>query len=98
MSNTIDLLEAIGKDAALRHASAEDLGKVLEQANASDALKAAVQAGDSSLLGAELGHKPMRVNHDSHTGGHEGEEPDHKDDQDHPQQPANPVPSDASHA
>lgn len=94
MTDTIDLLEAIGKDASLRHANAEDLAQVLAQAQASDALQAAVKAGDSSLLAAELGHKPMRVNHDSHTGGHEEEEPDHQDDQDEPRQPSSPAPSD----
>ncbi|MDG2538405.1 hypothetical protein P5Y53_12090 [Dyella jiangningensis] len=76
MSDTIDLLESIGKNAALRHASAEELAEVLSEANASEALLAAVKQGDSSLLSAELGHHPLRVNHDAHTGGHEDESPD----------------------
>lgn len=74
MSNTIDLLEAIGKNAALRHASAEELAETLTQEGASEALLAAVKAGDSSALSAELGHHPLRVNHDVHTGGHEEED------------------------
>lgn len=74
MSDTIELLEAIGKNAALRHAPAEELADVLAEANASEALMAAVKQGDSSLLSAELGHHPLRVNHDLHTGGHEEEE------------------------
>jgi hypothetical protein len=74
MSNTIDLLEAIGKNATLRHASAEELTDVLAEADASEALMAAVKQGDSSLLAVELGHNPLRVNHDLHTGGHEEEE------------------------
>jgi hypothetical protein len=74
MSNTIDLLEAIGKNAALRHASADELTDALSRAEASEALLAAVKQGDSSLLAAELGHNPLRVNHDAHTGGHEEEE------------------------
>jgi len=74
MSDTIDLLESIGKNAALRHASAEELAEVLSEANASEALLAAVKQGDSSLLSAELGHHPLRVNHDLHTGGHEEED------------------------
>ncbi|RUL75915.1 hypothetical protein [Dyella choica] len=55
MTDTIDLLEAIGQDASLRHASTEDLGKMLAQAQASDALTAAVASGDSSLLSEEFG-------------------------------------------
>jgi hypothetical protein len=74
MSDTIDLLEAIGKNAALRHAPAEELAEVLSEANASEALLAAVKQGDSTLLSAELGHHPLRVNHDYHTGGNEDEE------------------------
>jgi hypothetical protein len=93
MSDTLDLLEAIGKNAALRHASAEELAKVLTQAGAPETLIAAVLAGDSSLLSAELGHQAMLVNHDSHTGGHEDEEkPDHRegDGEDEPSQPTQP--------
>lgn len=55
MTDTIDLLEAIGQDASLRHASAEDLGKVLAQAQASEALTAAVASGDSGRLSEEFG-------------------------------------------
>jgi hypothetical protein len=91
MSDTIDLLEAIGKNATLRHASAEELAQALGQAEASDALKAAVMSGDSSLLSAELGHKPMKVDHNPHTGGHEEEEePDHDHGEDSPRQPPKP--------
>lgn len=74
MSDTIDLLEAIGKDAALRHATAEELADVLAKANASDGLMAAVKQGDSALLSAELGLNLLLVNHDLHTGGQEEEE------------------------
>lgn len=55
MSDTIELLEAIGSDASLRHATAEELTGVLQQAKASEALTAAVATGDRSLLAAELG-------------------------------------------
>ncbi|WP_130617213.1 hypothetical protein [Dyella amyloliquefaciens] len=74
MSNTIDLLEAIGKNAALRHASGEELADALAKEGASEALLAAVKNGDSAALSAELGHHPLRVNHDVHTGGHEEED------------------------
>ena len=55
MKDTIDLLEAIGQDAALRYASAEELTKVLVQAEASEALKEAVAFDDSLRLSKELG-------------------------------------------
>ena len=67
-------MEAIGKNAALRHAATEELAEMLSEADASEALLAAVKTGDSSLLAAELGHSPLRVNHDYHTGGNEDEE------------------------
>lgn len=65
MSNTIDLLERIGQDASLRHASKEDLAQALNTLNASDGLKVAAASGDKSRLTEELGHKhhPVRVNH-----------------------------------
>jgi hypothetical protein len=84
MSDTIDLLEAIGKNASLRYASAQELADTLEQADASEALKAAAMAGDSSLLCTELGHEPMIVNHNTHTAGHDEDdteqEPDREED------------------
>jgi hypothetical protein len=79
MSDTIDLLEAIGKNASLRHASGQELADTLEQADASEALKAAAMSGDSSLLCAELGNKPMIVNHDVHAGWKEDEDEEERD-------------------
>lgn len=55
MMDTIDLLEAIGGDASLRHLSGDELAKKLETAEASEALKAAAAAGDSAPLFVELG-------------------------------------------
>jgi hypothetical protein len=55
MLDAIEMLETIGSDASLRHASTEKLSDVLQQAQASDALKAAVKSGDSSRLSDELG-------------------------------------------
>jgi len=65
MSNTIELLERIGQDASLRHASQENLAQALNALNASEGLKVAAASGDKSRLGEELGHKhqPVRVNH-----------------------------------
>jgi hypothetical protein len=65
MSNTIELLERIGQDASLRHASRESLAQALNALNASEGLKVAAASGDKSRLGEELGHdhQPVRVNH-----------------------------------
>lgn len=59
MMDTIEILEAIGSDASLRHASAAELGRTLARANASEALSAAVAAGDSAHLAREFGETHM---------------------------------------
>lgn len=75
MSDTIDLLNTIGQDAALRYASAEELAQTLAQADASDAFKAAVASGDSSRLSEEFGIKPMHAPQITQAPGHEDEDP-----------------------
>lgn len=55
--DTIDLLEAIGGDASLRHLSNDELAKKLEDSQASEALKAAAASGDRSPLTVELGRE-----------------------------------------
>jgi hypothetical protein len=80
MTDTIELLETIGQDASLRHASAEELALVLEQAQASEALTAAVASGDSSRLWTEFGHKPMQTPQSTLGPAHEEDQPDHDDD------------------
>jgi hypothetical protein len=89
MSDTIELLEAIGRDASLRHASAEELTTILEQVQASGALTAAVASGDSSHLSEELGHKPIHAPQIAQSPGHEDDEPgkDEGDGQRHPPAP-----------
>ncbi|HTM28640.1 MAG TPA: hypothetical protein VL097_04705 [Rhodanobacter sp.] len=79
MSNTIELLEAIGNDASLRHASSDELTNRLQQLGASDALKAAASSGDSAALYAELGQVPMQQPQITHTPGHEDDEAEHGD-------------------
>lgn len=74
MSDTIDLLETIGRNASLRHASAEELSNMLELAQASKALMSAAVRGDSSLLSAELGNKPMQAPQITQSPGHEDDE------------------------
>ncbi|MEP6898771.1 MAG: hypothetical protein ABI870_09595 [Rhodanobacter sp.] len=86
MSDTIDLLVSIGQNAALRHASADELVEVLEQAQASEALKAAVASGDKVWLFEEFGHKPMELPH-TQGPGHEEEEQDDDDDAPRPVSP-----------
>jgi hypothetical protein len=55
MLDTIDMLETIGSDASLRYASAVELTNVLERAQATEALTAAVTSGDASYLVMEFG-------------------------------------------
>jgi len=73
MSNTIELLEAIGNDASLRHAPRHELASRLQQLGASGALTAAASSGDSLMLYAELGHTPMQQPQIIHTPGDEDE-------------------------
>jgi len=87
MSDTIEWLEAIGQDAGLRHASTEELGQILEQAQASAILRAAAASGDRSRLAEEFGQKPMHPPQISQAPGHDDEEPEHEED---PRQPPSP--------
>lgn len=94
MTDTIDLLEAIGRDASLRHASTEELGTILAQANASEALTAAVASGDSSQLSKEFGNmeqlSPQSVDSPAHE-----EEPGDEDPLEMPAPGVKPMPSNA---
>jgi hypothetical protein len=74
MRDTIDMLEAIGSDASLRRASAEELTQVLVEAKASEALTAAVASGNTAALLVELGHRAMNSPQISQVPGHEEEE------------------------
>lgn len=56
MQDTIELLEAIGSDASLRHATGEDLARALAGLNASESLKQAMTHGDRRVLERELGY------------------------------------------
>lgn len=89
MRDTVELLEAIGRDAKLRHASPEELAKALEAANASAGVRELAANGDGTTLTKELGLVQMHVEHMSQTAGHEGHDDDHDhhhhhdDDHDH---------------
>jgi hypothetical protein len=84
MVDTIELLETIGRDASLRHASAEELTGMLEQVQASDALKAAAASGDRMRLSEELGNKPLAPPQTTLGPAHEDEP--QQDEDDEPQQ------------
>jgi hypothetical protein len=73
MRDTVELLEAIGRDAALRRASPDALAQVLEANQASDGLRELVANGNSTGLTKELGLQHMHVEHMTQTGGHEGD-------------------------
>jgi hypothetical protein len=76
MSDTIELLETIGRNASLRHASAGELVHLLGQAEASEGLKAAVATGDCSRLSGEFGDKVMYTPQISQAPSREDEQPD----------------------
>ncbi len=80
MTNTIELLETIGRDASLRHASGEDLASALTRLFASERLKQAAISGDSNCLIQELGRGMPITSHavnqmvpDHDDGGDEGD-------------------------
>ncbi|GAB3793141.1 hypothetical protein [Dyella agri] len=50
MTDTIECLEAIGSDASLRYASADELTGMLEQAQISTELAKAAASGDGKVL------------------------------------------------
>ncbi len=73
MTNTIELLEVIGKDASLRHASGEELVRALGAMDASPDMKMAAASGDSRYLAQELGHTDNTANQNPTNGGCEGD-------------------------
>lgn len=79
MLDTIDLLDTIGRNAALRHATAAELAHALARTDASEALKLAAASGDSMPLSEALGQTRMHVTHHSQAPGHE--EQDEKEEE-----------------
>jgi hypothetical protein len=88
MTNTIELLEAIGRDASLRHASGEDLSRALSGLKATEALKLAAISGDDGYLAQELGDRDVKStnNVNNNVGGgndfDDDDDSDGKDDED----------------
>lgn len=79
MPNLIAVLEFIGTDAALRHATGADLESMLEAMHASEELKRAAHTGDAQYLRQELGVQAMGVNNTPINGGCEEEEQEDDD-------------------
>ncbi|MET0255651.1 MAG: hypothetical protein ABWZ85_04985 [Luteibacter sp.] len=83
MRDTIDLLEAIGRDASLRHASPDMLAELLATEGASGALRSAVALGDAAPLTDELGLIQMQTHQSTQFPGHDDDhDDDDKDDDD----------------
>jgi hypothetical protein len=61
MSDSIDFLEAIGRDASLRRLSPEALARRLKEVGASDVLANATVQRDSRLLCEEFGVRVMNI-------------------------------------
>ena len=59
--DTIELLETIGQDASLRHASIERLSQTLEQMDASEGLKRAAATNDRDFLKLEFGNRNFQL-------------------------------------
>ena len=78
MTDSIELLETIGKDASLRRATQEDLAQVLTRLNASAGLKQAALTGDDHHLRQELG--PERFETSNHPTTVSQTVPDEEDD------------------
>lgn len=77
MRDTVELLEAIGRDADLRHASPEVLAQALKAAGASPGVLQLASSGDDTTLVEELGLVKLHGEHMTQTGGHEGDGDDH---------------------
>lgn len=61
MTNTVEWLEAIGKNAGLRYAPSAKVLSALDQGQAPEALRHAVLSGDVSVLTRGLAEKAMHV-------------------------------------
>ncbi|QDE38258.1 hypothetical protein FIV34_03095 [Luteibacter pinisoli] len=59
MSDSIDLLEAVGRDASLRRLPPDELARRLKEAGASDVLASAAVQQDSAVLCEEFGARFM---------------------------------------
>ncbi len=97
MTDAIDLLERIGRDANLRYAATDELALLLSRAGLSEACQAAVISADMSLLAGELGETATPIFHHSINPGHEEQQQEKREDEDqeeqHEPQPDQPRPA-----
>jgi hypothetical protein len=96
MSDTVELLETIGRDASLRWASPDDLMRALDELNASEGLRVAVASGEKGSLLQELGQAGKEnpvVNHNTPDGGCDPDMDDPEDGSDDDDKTDTPRPS-----
>lgn len=79
MMDTIEILEAIGTNASLRHASTERLACVLSEMDASEGLKQTAITGDHLHLADEFGQQIVSMVQSQVQGGYEDEEEEEQD-------------------
>lgn len=80
MTDTIELLETIGKNASLRNARPEHLAQTLAELDASDGLQQAAASGNPDMLAQELGYRALESIHNvNQTAPEEEFEPDQDD-------------------
>lgn len=87
MTDTIELLEAIGSDASLRYSQAGELMGVLEQAQASAGLTMAAALGDGAPLRHELGLQKISEAPQTNSPGYGDEEEEEGVPQPEPSEP-----------
>jgi hypothetical protein len=82
MSDSIDLLEAVGRDASLRRLPPDELAARLLAAGGSDALAEAAATRDAHPLADEFGTRMMQTVHAGQGPYRENEEQDEDEDKD----------------
>jgi len=84
MTDTLELLETIGKDASLRHASGEEMAQALVRLGASEAFTRAAVSGDSSHLKQDLGPERFEMLNNAPTVSQTVPDEEEGDDDDEP--------------
>ncbi|GAB3025239.1 hypothetical protein GCM10027285_03940 [Oleiagrimonas citrea] len=74
--DTIEILEAIGKNASYRHASGERLLGILSAMDASESLERTAKTGDQHHLAVEFGQEIVSMVQSQVQGGYEDQEDD----------------------
>ncbi|RAP59588.1 hypothetical protein [Oleiagrimonas sp. MCCC 1A03011] len=74
--DTIEILEAIGKNASYRHASSERLGEILSEMSASESLRRTAKTGNQHYLVAEFGQEIVSMVQSQIQGGYEEDQED----------------------